>query len=650
MAFRAYAGRLCSGSIDEPPHRDDDAKYRQDFESLQVFIKALNDTLHMDKVAEGDRALLISAILIALERGSFKRAYLAENKPKVLAKMTVDAALASLRDAGVDGPRLDVIDQRFGFLLTSAVLISKPGELKAIISDIDVNVNAFRKTHQYRDVLGSLYVEFLRHANSDKGLGIVLTPPHITELFADLAQVSAKSIVYDSCAGTGGFLISAMKRMVADARGNARVERHIKSSQLYGVELQSSIYPLAVSNMFVHQDGKTNVLHGNCFDEDVIERITNLRPTVGMLNPPYKADKSRDIEELKFVAYNLSCLHPGGTCVAIVPMQSALSQVGRIAEWKRRLLSSHTLEAVCSMPNELFFNSKVGVVSCVMVFTAHQPHPRGKEVFLGYFKDDGFEKRKVGGRQDVAGRWAGIKEKWMEHYLNRRTTPGLSVNVVLGPDDEWVPESYMETDYSMLCDRMFEDTLHDYSTYLFQSRQRQVVSDASSRQRHVSLRDSEGWRRFKLLDLFGISGTTTTPPRELTYYQRGEHPYVTTQATNNGVGGFFSHTTEAGGVITVDSAVVGYCAYQAKAFSASDHVEKLSPKFPMSGPVAMFLVTVLNMEQYRYNYGHKRAQKRLRRESVRLPCTKDGRPDWHYMERYVLGLPYSSNVDVPLAG
>ena len=238
----------------------------------------------------------------------------------------------------------------------------------------------------------------------------------------------------------------------------------------------------------------------------------------------------------------------------------------------------------------------------------------------------------------------------MEHYLNRRTTPGLSVNVVLGPDDEWVPESYMETDYSMLCDKMFEDTLHEYSTYLFQSRQRQVVSDASRRQRHVALGDPEGWRRFKLIDLFSISGTTTTPPRDLAYHPHGEHPYVTTQATNNGVGGFFSHTTEAGGVITVDSAVVGYCAYQAQAFSASDHVEKLSPKFPMSGPMAMFLATVLNMEQYRYNYGHKRAQKRLRRESVRLPCTKDGRPDWRHMERYVLGLPYSSNLDVPLAG
>ena len=625
-------------------YRDDDGKYRQDFASLQEFIADLNDTLHIYKVAEGDRALLISAILIALERPSFKKAYGAEAQPKVLARMTVDNAVQSLRDAGVDDPRLAVIEQKFGFLSTSPVLSAEPGKLREIIDGIDRNVNAFRKTHQYRDVLGALYVEFLRHANSDKGLGIVLTPPHITELFADLARVDAKSIVYDSCAGTGGFLISAMKKMMADAKGNKRVERRIKREQLHGVELQSNIYPLAVSNMFIHQDGKTNILHGNCFDEETIQRIAGLKPTVGLLNPPYKADKKRDVEELEFVACNLRSLYPGATCVAIVPMQSALAQHGRIVDCKRELLRSHTLEAVCSMPNELFFNSKVGVVSCVMVFTAHKPHPKEKEVFLGYFKDDGFEKRKVGGRQDAQGRWKDVKREWLEHYLNRRATPGLSVNVALDAEDEWVAEAYMETDYSVVADRLFEDTLHDYSTYLFHSRQLGSVSDGRIESKPTRLHSHSSWRRFALTDLFGVSGTTTTPPRELAYLERGDFPYVTTQATNNGVEGFYAQATEGGRVITVDSAVVGYCAFQGKAFSASDHVEKLTPRFAMSAPVAMFLVTILNLEQYRYNYGLKRAQKRLRRESLKLPCTKRGDPDWQYMERYVGGLRYSCNL------
>ena len=628
-------------------YRNDDAKYQQDFASLQRFIEGLNDTLHIYKVAEGDRALLISAILIALERPSFQKAYAAEAQPKVLAKMAVDAAVQSLHEAGVDDPRLAVIGRAFGFLPDSPVLAVEPGKLKEIIDSIDENVNSFRKTHQYRDVLGSLYVEFLRYANSDKGLGIVLTPPHITELFADLARVDAKSIVYDSCAGTGGFLISAMKRMMADAKGNAEIERQIKLSRLHGVELQSNIYPLAVSNMFIHQDGKTNILQGDCFDEKTIQRIARLRPTVGMLNPPYKADKKRDIEELEFVACNLRSLCPGATCVAIVPMQAALAQHGRIVEWKRKLLQEHTLEAVCSMPDELFFNSKVGVVSCVMIFTAHRPHPKEKRVFLGYFKDDGFEKRKIGGRQDAEGRWQEIKRTWLEHYLNRLATPGLSVTATLDAEDEWAAEVYMETDYASVTDQLFEDTLHGYSTYLFHSRRLGSVGDGRIEPRDARLKDRASWRQFALTDLFDVAGTATTPPRELAYHQRGAFPYVTTRAANNGVEGFYDVPTEDGGVITVDSAVVGFCAYQETAFLASDHVEKLTPRFDMTAPLAMFLVTILNGEQYRYNYGLKRAQKRLKRESLRLPCTKRGDPDWGYMERYIGSLRYSCNLRRP---
>ena len=54
-------------------------------------------------------------------------------------------------------------------------------------------------------------------------------------------------MVIDSCTGTGGFLISAMKKMIADAKGDDDKIKQIKSSQLIGVEWQSHIFALAVS-------------------------------------------------------------------------------------------------------------------------------------------------------------------------------------------------------------------------------------------------------------------------------------------------------------------------------------------------------------------------------------------------------------------
>ena len=621
---------------------NDEQKFRQDYDALYAFAKELNERLHSNKVSETNRSLLISAILIALDKKSFKKSYPHEDSID-LPKRLVDSVSEQLRGAGIDDNRLKVLTQKFSFITTEQALTSKEGELAKIVKQVDDEINSFIQTHKYRDVLSDLYVEFLKYTNSDKGLGIVLTPPHITELFVDLAQVNHETVVYDNCVGTGGFLIAAMKRMIESANGDRTIEKRIKKSQLYGVELQSSIYPLAVSNMYINQDGKSNVLLGDCFDNKVINKITMKKPTVGLLNPPYKADKKKDKEELEFVLNNLNRLQQNGICIAILPMQSALSTKGNVVTLKEKIMASHTLEAVLSMPDELFFNSKVGVVTCVMIFTAHHPHPNKKLTYFGYYKDDGFLKRKAKGRADYLNKWNEIKDAWVSHYMNGIEQTGFSINKCVGPKDEWAVESYMETDYSCLSREMFETTLANYSTYLFQNKIKRSVSDASCNDRERSI-ETSNWEWVNLSEIFTIKGSKTTSLIELEEIGTGKFPYVTTQATNNGVGGFYDYATEDGEVLTVDSAVVGYCSYQSSRFSASDHVEVLKPKFKINSYVAMFLVTILNLEQYRYNYGRKCSQSRLKKSKIKLPVTDAGEPDIDLMEKYIKSLPYSSNL------
>jgi type I restriction-modification system DNA methylase subunit len=151
-------------------------------------------------------------------------------------------------------------------------------------------------------------------------------------------------------------------------------------------------------------------------------------------------------------------------------MQSALATSGKVYEYKKKLLEKHTLEAVLSMPDELFFNSKVGVVSCVMIFKAHKPHPKSKETYFGYYKDDGFVKRKIQGRFDAFGKWESVKEKWISYFINRKEEAGFSVNKVVKADNEWCAEAYMQTDYSQINDSDFEDTVLNYVTFLFNNK------------------------------------------------------------------------------------------------------------------------------------------------------------------------------------
>lgn len=617
-------------------------KFRQDYNTLLAFTKTLNEKLHGYKILESQRSLLISCILIALEDEIFQSSYRKKTTPKNLADFLVQTVSEKLESAAISGKKLDNLNMQFSFIKTDTSLSSKERVLVELIDEIDENINTFIKTHEYFDVLGQLYIEFLRYANSDKGLGIVLTPPHITELFAELAGVNKNSIVYDNCTGTGGFLISAMKKMVQDAKGNVQKEAEIKAKQLIGVEYQAHIFALTISNMYIHQDGKTNIINGNCFDEEVMMAVKLQKPTVGFLNPPYKGDKKTDTDELAFILNNLACLVDGGTCVAIVPMQSALATSGKVLEYKKQLLEKHTLEAVFSMPDELFFNSKVGVVSCIMVFTAHKPHPKYKETYLGYYKDDGFVKRKIHGRIDAFGHWASIKERWIAHYLNRKEVPGFSVNKVVTAQMEWCAEAYMKTDYSGITKADFVTTLLRYSTFLLGNCLTNQVHLNSFSNAELDITTSN-WEFFELNQIFMVTGSQTTPLLELEEYGNGDYPYITTQATNNGCEGFYDFYTEEGNVLTIDSAVLGYCAYQAFKFSASDHVEKLTPRFEMNKYIALFLVTVLNLEQYRYNYGRKCSQTRMKQISIKLPA-KNGQPDFEYMEHFIKSLPYSSSI------
>lgn len=149
--------------------------------------------------------------------------------------------------------------------------------------------------------------------------------------------------------------------------------------------------------------------------------------------------------------------------------------------------------------------------------------------------------------------------------------------------------------------------------------------------------DTSGWKEFKLNELFKISGSKTTPKKELEKCGVGNYPYITTQAVYNGIAGYYSKWTEKGKCLTVDSAVLGTCFYQEKDFSASDHVEILRPNFAINKEIGLFLSIIINRIGFinGYAYDKKRSQTALKNESIFLPVDKSGNPDWEYMENTI---------------
>jgi hypothetical protein len=156
--------------------------------------------------------------------------------------------------------------------------------------------------------------------------------------------------------------------------------------------------------------------------------------------------------------------------------------------------------------------------------------------------------------------------------------------------------------------------------------------------------DISKWGDFKIGDLFNVIGTITTKIETLKKHGNGNFPYVTTRSSNNGVEGFYNYWTEQGKVIVIDSAVAGFCSYQDNNFSASDHVEKLVPRFTINKFIGLFMATVINRNRYRYNYGRKCNQKKIKDTLIKLPLQKNGSPDLQFMENYIKALLYSDKI------
>ena len=437
---------------------------------LLAFSKELHELIWTKaKISEEDKPLLVSGTLIALMNATFMKTFIALPAEEVQ-EAWLGAIKKELDKADIRQAKKDTMLQPYSTIAVHPNL-GRPdsktakeypdGVFKEIITRISDNVWPYINVYHDFDVVGQFYGEFLKYTAGDKkALGIVLTPRHVAELFSLIANVGPESRVLDICAGTGGFLISAMQHMLKKAVTEEE-RTDIKKNRLIGIENNPKMFALAASNMILRGDGKANLHQASCFDDAVIKSVKKMKPNVGMLNPPYAQSKSdAELHELYFVKQMLDCLVPGSMAIAIVPMSSAISPNAVSAE----LMKHHTLDAVMSMPQELFY--PVGTVTCIMVWIAGKPHAKSaKKTWFGYWRDDGFIKTKHKGRIDQNGAWSGIRDRWVEMYRNREVHAGESVMRAVTATDEWCAEAYMETDYSALTQAEFEKVVQNYALF-----------------------------------------------------------------------------------------------------------------------------------------------------------------------------------------
>lgn len=601
-------------------------------DELMSFSRDLHDFMRDHaKLTESEKPLLVSGTLIALRNKAFASSFSAHS-PSDLQSEWFRVIRKEIEAADIPKAKKDSLVQPYSSIavhpeLGKATKAYPRGILNELIRRLNEKVWPFISYYHNFDVVGQFYGEFLKYTGGDKkALGIVLTPRHVTELCASLANVNKKSKVLDICAGTGGFLVSAMHQMMIGTHTEAE-RLQIKKFGLIGVEQQPNMFALAASNMILRGDGKANLYQGSCFDYRKEVRAHGC--DVGLLNPPF-SQKDTDLHELVFVKELLDDLAPGGIGIAIVPMGCAISN----HQARTALMKSHTLEAVMSMPDDLF--SPVGTVTCLMVFTAHVPHEQSnKKSWFGYWKNDGFVKTKHKGRIDAHGTWPSIRARWVEAFRNREVIPGSSVMVKVTDQDEWCAEAYMETDYSILDASAFAETVKKYAA--FQIRRPSVLKTPN-------LKPNRKWKWVPLGDLFNVK-----KGKRLTKFNQtvGTTPFLGAIEDNNSVTAYIGQRpTHQGGTISVNyNGSVAEAFYQPDPFWATDDINVLYPKnFELNPARALFITTLIRKEKYRFNYGRKWHLDRMKETRLFLPVTTTGAPDWTFMEEYINKFPFADRI------
>lgn len=459
-----------------------------EFEQIMKSAEQLHeDFRNYASLSENDKPVIVSGLLLALRNSNFKTESLSmpEGVKKSLGEnrtdgdIVYDAIVQHMEDVNVEpGRKKEQVLNQFRFIKLRPQLSAihpalGKSPLKYFAEFIYSKVLTPICSNSPDDVLGEFYKEFLRYSGGDgKGLGIVLTPSHITQLMVDLLRVKHTDKVLDPCSGTGGFLIAAMFSMLEDAKRLSTVKERenakntIKRKLLHGIEMDERMFSIATTNMILRGDGKSNL---ECADflTTPVEDLRNQKFTVGLMNPPYsqaKNQKTAHLSELHFIKHLLDSLADGARCAVIVPQSTMVGKTKIDIFIKNYILEHHTLEGVITLNTQTFY--PVGTNPVIAIFTAHEPHDPQKRCKFVDFKEDGFEVVKHWGlidngsfdekRKRLIAAWRGYEDVGTSFMVESRVSP----------EDEWLHSFYYFND-EIPSDEDFEKTMADYLTFEF---------------------------------------------------------------------------------------------------------------------------------------------------------------------------------------
>jgi type I restriction enzyme M protein len=256
--------------------------------------------------------------------------------------------------------------------------LRKPANLKSLTTAID-GLDWFDAR---TEGLGDLYEGLLQKNAEDKksGAGQYFTPRPLIDCLVRLMQPKLGEIIQDPAAGTGGFIVAAHQRILADNNDlfglpDGVAPRQIR--QCYQLaELVPDTHRLCLMNLMLHG------IEGNAQSLDTLSDEGKHLPRADLIltNPPFGTKKgggrpARDDfsttaetsnKQLAFVEHVIRALKPGGRAAVVVP-DNVLFEDGTGRRLRQMLLDWCDLHTILRLPTGIFYAQ--GVKTNVIFFT-----------------------------------------------------------------------------------------------------------------------------------------------------------------------------------------------------------------------------------------------------------------------------------------
>ena len=386
-------------------------------DSLKTTLMQLNSEFHGYNIKDTERSLFFAGLMIALKDNTFAKTYRAIQDPtsdeqkkstyKLIGAHNLNSAILDAIVRQISNKINNLSKEynwkdRFSFIKNIDIPLHK---YKEIISKIEDKIFKPFKMDEKQDILGRAYKIFLSKAGKIDNKNIILTPDHIKSLMVDLARLNVTDVVLDTCTGSGGFLMEAMETLIDLAKNNSNTIRRIKEQQLIGFEIDPTLFALACSNMFLHGDGRTNLIFESCITEegsDLFNAIRTYKANKCIINPPYENNNP-----IIFTKQALDYIESGGKLIIIMPTPTLNRNIGGMTD---EILRIARLDFVIKMPTKLFSEQKRTVNTSIFGFTK-VPHEKSDRVIFYNMDDDGLVSVQHKGRIDKYGNWAQIKNK-----------------------------------------------------------------------------------------------------------------------------------------------------------------------------------------------------------------------------------------------